>query len=58
MFEACLEEGGILKKVLEAIKELLSEATWDCGDDGIKLQVVGSSIYRVRHSKYPKKIHL
>jgi hypothetical protein len=30
MFEAKLLEGGILKKVLDAIKDLLTEATFDC----------------------------
>lgn len=30
MFEARLAEGGILKKVLDAIKELLNEASFDC----------------------------
>lgn len=30
MFEARLAEGGILKKVLDAIKDLLNEASFDC----------------------------
>ena len=40
MFEARLVQGNILKKVLESIKELLDEASFDCGDYGIQLQVI------------------
>jgi hypothetical protein len=32
-------QGSLLKKVLESLKELLNEATWDCSDTGIQLQV-------------------
>ena len=39
MFEARLVQGNLLKKVLESLKDLLSEATWDCSDTGIQLQV-------------------
>lgn len=39
MFEARLLQGAVLKKVLEAIKDLLTEATFDCSDNGIQLQV-------------------
>ena len=39
VFEARLIQGNILKKILEALKELLNEATWDCSDTGIQLQV-------------------
>ena len=34
MFEARLIQGSLLKKVLESIKDLLKEATWDCSDSG------------------------
>lgn len=30
MFEAKLQQAGTLKKILDAIKELLTEATFDC----------------------------
>jgi len=43
MFEARLVQSSILKKVLEAIKELLNEATFDCSDSGIQLQAMDSS---------------
>jgi proliferating cell nuclear antigen len=40
MFEARLLKSGQLKKLLEAIKELLKEATFDCSDSGIQLQAM------------------
>jgi len=43
MFEARLLEGGILKKVLDAIKDLLNEATFDCSESGIQLQAMDNS---------------
>ncbi|GAB1597364.1 proliferating cell nuclear antigen-like [Argonauta hians] len=43
MFEARLVQGSLLKKVLEAIKDLLSEAPWDCSSTGISLQAMDSS---------------
>lgn len=43
MFEAVLEQSAILKKVLEAVKELLTEASFDCSDAGIQLQAMDNS---------------
>jgi len=43
MFEAKLIKGGILKKVLDAIKDLLNEATFDCSEAGIQLQAMDNS---------------
>jgi proliferating cell nuclear antigen len=43
MFEARLVQSSILKKLLEAIKELLNEATFDCSDSGIQLQAMDNS---------------
>merc|ERR1712179_8837 len=43
MFEARLVQGSLLKKVLEAIKDLLNEASWDCADTGIQLQAMDNS---------------
>jgi len=42
MFEAKLLDGGILKKVLDAVKDLLTEATFDC-----KCGCVDSLVYQV-----------
>lgn len=38
MFEARLTSSAVLKKVLDAIKELLNEATFDCSDSGIQVK--------------------
>jgi len=43
MFEARLVQGNLLKKVLESLKDLLNEATWDCTDTGIQLQAMDNS---------------
>ncbi|MCL4129069.1 UNVERIFIED_CONTAM: hypothetical protein GTU68_015382 [Idotea baltica] len=43
MFEARLVQGNLLRKVLDAIKELLKEASWDCADYGIQLQAMDNS---------------
>jgi len=43
VFEARLIQGNILKKILEALKELLNEATWDCSETGIQLQAMDNS---------------
>lgn len=43
MFEAKLADGSLLKKILEAIKDLVNEATWECSDAGVSLQAMDSS---------------
>jgi len=43
MFEARLNQSSLLKKLLEAIKDLLNEATFDCSDSGIQLQAMDNS---------------
>ncbi|BES93032.1 unnamed protein product [Nesidiocoris tenuis] len=43
MFEASLAQSAILKKVLDAIKDLLNEANFECTDDGIKVQAMDNS---------------
>lgn len=43
MFEARLVSSATLKKVLEAIKDLLTEASFDCSDTGIQLQAMDNS---------------
>jgi proliferating cell nuclear antigen len=43
MFEARLTQGSILKKLLEAIKELVTEANFDCSSAGVNLQAMDSS---------------
>ena len=38
MFEARLVSSGTFKKVLDSIKDLLNEATFDCSDSGIQVK--------------------
>lgn len=37
MFEVHLTSSAVLKKVLDVIKDLLNEATFDCSDSGIQV---------------------
>lgn len=43
MFEARLVQGGILKKLIEAIKDLVTDANLDCSSTGVSLQAMDSS---------------
>jgi len=43
MFEARLTQGGMLKKITEAMKDLVTEANFDCSSTGISLQAMDSS---------------
>jgi len=43
MFEARIDQGGILKKIMESIKDLVNEANFDCSSTGISLQAMDSS---------------
>ena len=43
MFEARLVQGQLLKKLLESIKDLVTEANFDCTPTGISLQAMDSS---------------
>ena len=43
MFEARMTEGGMLKKITEAMKDLVTEANFDCSTTGISLQAMDSS---------------
>lgn len=39
MFEAKLAQAGVLKKIVEAIKDLVTDAPFDCGENALCLQV-------------------
>jgi len=39
MFEARFVRGSILKKLIEAIRELVVDANLDCTESGISMQV-------------------
>ncbi|KAF2278145.1 proliferating cell nuclear antigen [Westerdykella ornata] len=43
MLEARLEQASILKKVVEAIKDLVQDCNFDCNDSGIALQAMDNS---------------
>ncbi|RKO93030.1 proliferating cell nuclear antigen, N-terminal domain-containing protein [Blyttiomyces helicus] len=43
MLEARLERASVLKKLLDAIKELVTDANFDCTDSGIALQAMDNS---------------
>lgn len=43
MFEARLINSVTFKKVLDAIKDLLNEASFDCSESGIQLQAMDNS---------------
>ena len=39
MLEARLLQGGMLKKIIESIRELVVDANLDCDETGISMQV-------------------
>lgn len=43
MFEARLQVGSTLKKVLDSIKDLVTEASWDCSTSGMSLQAMDTA---------------
>lgn len=43
MFEARLIQGGLLKRVLESVKDLVNDANFDCSSTGFSLQAMDSS---------------
>merc|ERR1712227_356591 len=43
MFEARLEKGDVLKKTMDALKDLIKEAVWDVSSQGLSLQSMDSS---------------
>ena len=43
MFEARILQGSILKKVLESIKDLVTDANFECTTNGFALQAMDSS---------------
>ena len=43
MFDAKLPQGNVLKKLLEAIKDLVESANWECSSSGITVQAMDNS---------------
>ncbi len=46
MFEANLEQASLIKKIVEAVKELIGEAEFDCTKGGITMQSMDGSHVR------------
>lgn len=43
MFEARLQQASLFKKILEAMKDLVTDTNFDCSSSGITLQAMDSS---------------
>lgn len=43
MFEARLVQGNLLKKVVDAVKDLVTDANFDCSSAGFQLQAMDNS---------------
>lgn len=43
MFEACVAQGSLWKKLIDSIKDLVNEANLDCGPGGISIQALDTS---------------
>jgi len=43
MLEALISEGGVFKKIMDSIKELVTDANFDCSSTGMSLQAMDSS---------------
>jgi len=43
MFEARLGQASLLKKILESLKDLVTDANFDCSPTGVALQAMDSS---------------
>ncbi|GMI59578.1 hypothetical protein ScalyP_jg4699 [Parmales sp. scaly parma] len=43
MFEARLTNGSVLKKLIEALKDLVTDANIDCSEEGLSIQAMDSS---------------
>ncbi|KAM5545653.1 hypothetical protein V8D89_000691 [Ganoderma adspersum] len=43
MLEAKLSEAAVLKRLLDAVKELVTDANFDCNEEGIQLQAMDNS---------------
>lgn len=65
MLELRLVQGSLLKKVLEAIKDLVNDANFDCSATGFSLQAMDSShvalvalLLRFEHYRYDRNISM
>ena len=44
MFEARLTDGSVFKKIIDALKDLVTEAQFECSNSGISLQAMDMSL--------------
>ncbi len=58
MFEARIVQGQILKKIIEAIRELVTDANLDCNEEqGISMQV-GIFLKPIKPTNYSLRLFL
>lgn len=57
MFEAKILQGSILKKIIEAIRELVTDANLDCNERGITMQVANYTPLRKLKWKLTLQYH-
>jgi len=43
MFEAKLEQGVVMAKMVEAVRELVTDTNWDCDERGVSIQCMDAS---------------
>jgi len=55
MFEAKIAQGEILKKILDAIKELVNDANFDCNGNGMALQAMDTAHVSLVHLMLKKE---
>jgi hypothetical protein len=51
MFEAKLQKASLMKKLIDAIRDLVSDAPFDCSESAMSLQVI-SLFYSANFAKF------
>jgi hypothetical protein len=58
MFEARITQGNLLKKLIDSIKDLVSEANFDCNKSGFELQACSITsrchVHATEHACVPR----
>lgn len=49
VFEAKLDHASVLKKVIDAVRDLIGDTSWDCTSNGMSLQSMDSSHVSLVH---------
>ena len=58
MFEARLLQGSLLKKIIEALRELVTDANLECNEGGISMQVTYFKTYFTIPSRRNNEYHI